>query len=107
MYHVSMIEDGYIEFEWDERKADINVKKHGVSFESAADAFSDPYARIVPDGKHSDYEGRLFPIGMDLESLVLTVCHCKRHGGSTIRIISARKSTRTEERQYWRYRNEW
>lgn len=102
-----MIEDRYIEFERDERKAAINVKKHGVSFESAADAFSDPYARIVPDGKHSDYEGRLFPIGMDLESLVLTVCHCERHGGSTIRIISARKSTRTEERQYWRYRNEW
>lgn len=44
MYHVSMIEDGYIEFERDERKAAINVKKHGVSFESAADAFSDSYA---------------------------------------------------------------
>lgn len=107
MYHVSMIKNGYIEFEWDERKAAVNVKKHGVSFESAADAFSDPYARVVPDARHSDYEERFFLIGMDLESRVLTICHCERHGGSTIRIISARKSTRTEERQYWRYRNEW
>lgn len=49
MYHVSMIGNDYIEFEWDERKAAINVKKHGVSFESAADAFSDPYARVVWD----------------------------------------------------------
>lgn len=98
--------NGYIDFEWDERKAAINLAKHGVSFESAADAFSDPYARVVPDRGHSDYEERFFLIGMDLESHVLTVCHCERHGGSTIRIISVRKSTRTEERQYWRYRNE-
>lgn len=59
-----MIDDGYIEFEWDERKAAINVKKHRVSLESAADAFSDPYARIVPDGKHSGYEEWFFLIGM-------------------------------------------
>ena len=106
MYDVSMLENGYIDFEWDERKAAINVEKHGVSFEAAAYAFSDPYARVAPDARHSDYEERFFLIGMDLESRVLTVCHCERRGGSTIRIISARKSTRTEERQYWRYRNE-
>lgn len=97
-----MIKNGYIEFEWDERKAAVNVKKHGVSFFT----LTDPYARVLPDARHSDYEERFFLIGMDLESRVLTVCHCERHGGSTIRIISARKSTRTEERQYWRYRNE-
>lgn len=101
-----MIKDGYIGFEWDELKAAANVKKHGVSFEAAAEAFSDPYARVVPDERHSDYEERFFLMGMDLESRVLTVCHCERHGGSTIRIISARRSTRAEERQYWRYRNE-
>ena len=47
MYHVSMIKNGYIEFEWDERKAAVNVKKHGVSFESAADAFSDHMPRLA------------------------------------------------------------
>lgn len=99
-------EDGYIDFEWDDRKAAINLEKHGVSFEAAADAFSDSYARVVPDPKHSDYEERFFLIGMDLGSRVLTVCHCERCGGSRIRIISARRSTRSEERQYWRYRNE-
>lgn len=98
--------DGYIDFEWDENKAALNIRKHGVSFESAADAFSDPYARVVPDAKHSDYEERFFLIGMDLASRVLTVCYCERHGGSTIRIISARRATKNEERQYWRYRNE-
>ena len=101
-----MIENGYIDFEWDDRKAAINLDKHGVRFESAADAFSDPYARVVPDLRHSDYEERFFLIGMDLESRVLTVCHCERRGGSTIRIISARRSTRSEEKQYWRFRNE-
>ena len=101
-----MLNGGYIEFEWDDRKAALNFNKHGISFESATDAFSDPYARITPNVKHSDYEERFFLIGMDLESRVLTVCHCERSGGSRIRIISARRSTRNEEQQYWRYRNE-
>ncbi|WP_251231634.1 BrnT family toxin [Adlercreutzia aquisgranensis] len=96
----------YIDFEWDDRKAAANVKKHGVSFESAADAFSDPHACVLPDTRHSDYEERFFLIGLDLESRALTICHCEKCGDSTIRIISARKSTRTEEQQYWRYRNE-
>lgn len=93
-------------FEWDEHKAAVNLAKHGVSFEEAADAFSDPYARVVPDIKHSGNEERFFLIGMDLQARTLTVCHCERHGGKTIRIISARKSTRTEAQQYWRYRHE-
>ena len=74
--------DGYIDFEWDGRKASSNIVKHGVSFEAAADAFSDPYARVVPDPKHSGHEERFFLIGMDLESRVLTVCHCERCGGA-------------------------
>lgn len=93
-------------FEWDELKAAANVAKHGVSFEAAADAFSDPYARVSPDVKHSDVEERFFLIGMDLEARVLTVCHCERRGGRVIRIISARKATKTEEQQYWRFRHE-
>lgn len=95
----------YMFFEWDERKAATNLAKHGVSFEAAADAFSDPYARVSPDIKHSDVEERFFLIGMDLDARVLTVCHCERDG-EIIRIISARKSTKTEAQQYWRYRHE-
>ena len=96
----------YISFEWDSNKAERNFIKHGVTFESAANAFSDMYARVVPDSRHSDYEERFFLIGMDLSSRVLTVCYCERREGTTIRIISARKSTKTEAEQYWRYRNE-
>lgn len=106
MYNVHIEEFRYIDFEWDERKAESNLIKHGVTFESAADAFSDPHALVVPDKTHSDYEERFFLIGMDLSAHVLTVCHCERRGGESIRIISARKSTKTEERQYWRRRNE-
>ncbi|WP_431733713.1 BrnT family toxin [Gleimia europaea] len=96
----------YVFFEWDEHKAALNIVKHGVSFDAAAEAFSDPYARVTPDIKHSDDEERFFLIGMDLQARVLTVCHCERNGGEAIRIISARKSTKTESRQYWRYRHE-
>lgn len=94
----------YIDFEWDDRKAASNIEKHGVSFESAMEAFSDPYARVSPYPAHSDGEERFFLMGMDLSSRVLTVCHCERRGGTAVRIISARKSTKTEEKQYWRYR---
>lgn len=99
MYNIHIIyTDGYVDFEWDARKADANFAKHGVSFESASDAFSDPYARIVPDTRHSDHEERFFLMGMDLRARVLTVCHCMRDNGSRVRIISARKATTAEER---------
>lgn len=104
VYNMHMIRrDDHIGFEWDDRKAALNIKKHGVSFEDAMDAFSDPYARVIPDAMHSDYEERFFLIGMDLRARVLTVCHCERRGG-VIRMISARRSTKVEEMQYWRCR---
>ena len=106
MYNVRMEEYPYIDFEWDDRKAEANELKHGVTFESASEVFSDPHALFLPDKKHSDYEERFFLIGMDLSAHVLTVCHCERCGGEVIRIISARRSTKNEERQYWRCRNE-
>ena len=96
----------HIGFEWDSNKAERNFLKHGVTFESAAHAFSDMFARVVPDLRHSDYEECFFLIGMDLSSRVLTVCYCERKEGMVIRIISARKATKKESEQYWRYRNE-
>lgn len=99
-----MIDDGYISFDWDSRKAKANERKHGVSFVEASTAFSDPYARIIDDPDHSDHEERFVIIGLSSSARVLTVCHCHRESGSIIRIISARRATRCEERQYWRCR---
>ena len=45
MYHVNMIDSGYIDFEWDAHKAELNAGKHAVTFEEAAESFNDPYAR--------------------------------------------------------------
>ncbi len=99
-----MFDSGYIKFEWDARKAKLNVDKHAVTFEEAAESFYDPYARIIDDPDHSDSEERFILIGMSMSARVLTVSHCMREEGSVIRIISARKSTKNEERQYWRCR---
>lgn len=99
-----MIRDGYIDFDWDSRKAETNERKHGVDFVEASTVFSDPYARIIEDPDHSDYEERFVIIGLSSSARALTVCHCHRESGSVIRIISARRATRGEEGQYWRYR---
>ncbi|MFR5091981.1 MAG: BrnT family toxin [Adlercreutzia equolifaciens] len=68
--------------------------------------FSDSYARIIDDPDHSDYEERFIILGMSRRARMLTVCHCYRQDDSVIRIISARKATKTEERAYWRYCHE-
>ena len=104
MYDINMIESGYIDFEWDDSKAESNADKHAVSFEEASESFYDPYARIIDDPDHSDEEERFILIGMSMSARVLTVSHCVRKWGSVIRIISARRSTKNEERQYWRFR---
>lgn len=101
-----MNSDAYIDFEWDLTKAEANIAKHGVEFEEAATVFGDPYARVVDDPDHSIDEERFIIIGMSLSARVLTVCHCYRGEGDVIRIISARKATKTESKQYWRYCHE-
>lgn len=96
--------DDYIDFEWDDDKAFINEQKHGVSFEDAIDVFSDPFARVVPDVIHSQTEERFHILGLDLKTRVLLVCFCERNEGNTLRLISARKATKNEEKQYWKMR---
>ena len=88
-----------ISFEWDPAKASSNETKHGVTFEEASSVFID-------DPDHSDYEERFIILGMSRRARMLTVCHCYRQDDSVIRIISARKATKTEERAYWRYCHE-
>ncbi|HEU4484689.1 MAG TPA: BrnT family toxin [Povalibacter sp.] len=87
-------------FEWDERKNRANRKKHGVSFEEARSAFLDENARVIPDPEHSEEEDRFILLGLSASLRILVVCHCYREEESVIRIISARKADREEQRQY-------
>jgi len=89
-----------IKIEWDPLKAVANKKKHKVSFEEAATAFSDEVGRLIPDPDHSVEEDRFILLGMSWSLRVLVVCHCYRESSSVIRIISARKATKAERANY-------
>ena len=89
-----------LRFEWDENKNKINQEKHNVSFEEAKSVFYDEEALIIPDPEHSLQEDRFIILGMSIKANLLLVCHCYREGESVIRIISARKATKKEEKAY-------
>jgi uncharacterized protein len=89
-----------LRFEWDEKKAAGNRRKHGISFAEAKTAFLDENARVIPDPEHSEDEERFVLLGLSISVRVLVVCHCYRKGGDVIRIISARKADREEIEQY-------
>ena len=89
-----------LDFEWDERKAAVNRRKHGVSFEEARTVFVDEAALQIPDPQHSEDEDRFIMLGMSIRLRVLVVCHCYRESDEVIRIISARKADREERHQY-------
>lgn len=90
-----------LRFEWDEKKNEINIKKHGVSFEEASTSFYDDLAIVIPDEKHSEEEERFTLIGKSESNRVLYVSHCERAGG-VIRLISARKALSREVKEYLR-----
>jgi uncharacterized protein len=90
------------EFEWDAAKALSNLNKHGVSFELAATVFLDASALTVYDEANSQDEERWFTLGFDCNGQLLAVAH-NYHVDPTsvrIRIISARKATKRERRDY-------
>lgn len=89
-----------ISFEWDEKKNAANKKKHGISFEEAESVFYDPDALVIDDPDHSDDEERFIILGFSASAKMLVVSHCYRDNDQIIRIISARKATRSEEIQY-------
>jgi uncharacterized DUF497 family protein len=89
-----------LHFEWDERKAAANVKKHDISFEEAKSAFYDERARLIDDPGHSENEDRFVLLGLSSALRLLVVCHCHRGDGGVIRIISARKATAKEAKFY-------
>jgi uncharacterized DUF497 family protein len=89
---------GGLHFEWDSDKSAANQRKHGVSFLEAATAFRDDLSITVPDPLHSQEENRFILIGISAESRLLTVVHVER--SIVYRIISARKPTSKERRDY-------
>jgi uncharacterized DUF497 family protein len=90
--------DMSLEFEWDQDKATSNQKKHRVTFEEAATIFADPLAAIFDDEAHSEEEQREIIIGHSADNQLLLVCFTERAGA--IRIISARRATKRERRDY-------
>ena len=91
-----------IKFEWNTAKAVTNIKKHGVSFDEAKSIFFDEFAVQFFDQENSTNEDRFLMLGMSNETNLLLVCHCERDDGNTIRVISARKATKNESKNYQR-----
>jgi uncharacterized DUF497 family protein len=86
-------------FEWDARKAKGNQRKHGISFDEACTVFDDPLARIFSDEDHSNGEQREIIVGHSILERLLLVSFAEC-GPDRIRIISARKATRKEQKDY-------
>ena len=91
----------YLKFEWDENKNSINKSKHNISFEEAKTVFYDEQALVIDDPDHSELEERFIILGQSNTTKLLVVCHCYRESDTVIRIISARKATKTESNQYY------
>ena len=89
-------------FQWDPRKAKSNAKKHGVSFEQAAEVFLDALQLAVFDDEHSETEERWVTLGKTRNGTLLVVVHtfAEHQDSATVRIISAREATKHEQRQY-------
>ena len=89
-----------ISFVWDHKKASDNLEKHKVSFEEAQTVFLDPNARMIYDEEHSKDEERFILLGISSGLRLLVVSHSYREDDMIIRIISARRATRNEQKQY-------
>jgi len=88
---------GYI-FEWDGKKAESTVRKHGLTFEEATTVFGDPLGLLMPDPDHSRGEERYLLLGMSTQQRLLVVAFAER--ALRTRLISARRATRRERRRY-------
>lgn len=85
-------------FEWDEKKARSNIKKHGISFDEGITVFLDHFSITIPDPDHSIEEQRYIDIGISDKGRILVVVYTERN--SNIRIISCRKATSSERNFY-------
>ena len=89
-----------LRFTWDPAKARSNERKHRVSFEEAQAVFFEDNARLIYDPDHSEDEDRFILLGLSALLRILVVCHCYRSGDEEIHLISARKATKRERKQY-------
>jgi uncharacterized DUF497 family protein len=90
-------------FDWDPNKANANRKNHGIGFESASAIFLDPGMISVFDNEHSEHGDRWATIGIDKSGILLVVVHTFQQLDADccgIRIVSARKASRKETKQY-------
>ena len=90
-------------FEWDPAKAKANLRKHKISFERGSQVFLDPFMVSIEDEEHSEEEERWLTLGRDKNSVLLVVNHTFREidqDNCNIRLISARKATMRESKQY-------
>ena len=85
---------------WEDAKNQENIKKHNVSFEEAQTVFYDPNGKLISDPDHSIEEDRFIILGLSKKLRLLVVCHCYRENDEIVRIISARKATKTETKYY-------
>jgi uncharacterized DUF497 family protein len=93
----------HIEFDWDPAKALSNVAKHEITFEEAMTVFRDPLAQSILDPDHDPDEERWVTVGEGSTGNLLLVVHTwvdVNPDGAAVRIISARRPTRNEARQY-------
>jgi uncharacterized DUF497 family protein len=93
----------FYDFQWDNRKANSNKRKHGISFRDAASVFLDPRMLVLYDNEHSSHEDRWLTLGLDHLGRVLVVSHLFKlvsQETALVRIISARRATVNEIRQY-------
>jgi len=90
----------YLGFIWDEDKNKKNIISHKISFEEAKTVFYDPNAKVIFDPDHSKDEDRFIILGISKFLNLLVVCHCYKENDKIIRIISARKATTKEKKQY-------
>ncbi len=91
------------EFDWDESKAADNLRKHGVDFETAMTIFSDPLVLTIADPDHSETEERWVSLGQAHDRRLILTVHTftePDNEKAALRIISARRPTRREARQY-------
>ena len=89
-----------IRFEWDRRKAESNVRKHGVTFEDAQTAFLDEHGLLIADPDRSNDEERFILLGELAPARLRVVCHCYRTSADVMRLIWARRATRKEKAVY-------
>ena len=94
----------FLEFEWNEKKAKANARKHKVTFEETRTTFYDEHALQFFDPDHSDDEDHFILLGTSYKLNTIVVCHCFRESEKKVRIISARKADYDEESQYWNNR---